>query len=199
LNRVAGKLRLFHEKASPLPAEFNAFRSIEQLVAASRSHQCTFPRDFDWIAERVSKVERVLLKIPYRPSPCHDDLLNLNFLDEGGELRILDWEYAGMGDIFFDLANFSHHHELNDEQIEQFLQSYFGEARPADKARLRLMWPVSEVHEALWGTLQSGISKLDEDFVGYANHWFDLATTALKDERWKSWMDAAATSGKRMG
>jgi thiamine kinase-like enzyme len=197
LGRVAARLRLFHEKASALPAEFNAFRSIEQLVAASRSHQCAFPRDFDWIAERVSEVERVLLKDPYCPSPCHDDLLNLNFLNEGGELRILDWEYAGMGDIFFDLANFSHHHELNDEQIEQFLQFYFGEVRPAHKARLRLMWPVSEVREALWGTLQSGISKLDEDFEEYANHWSGLARTAFKDERWQSWMDIAAPSSRR--
>jgi len=41
----------------------------------------------------------------------------MSFLDEHGELRILDWEYAGMGDIFFDLANFSHHHRLNDEQV----------------------------------------------------------------------------------
>jgi len=196
LTRVARKLRLFHEKASPLPAEFNAFRSIELLESASHSHQCVFPRDFDWIAGRVREVERVLLRDPYRPCPCHDDLLNLNFLDEGGELRILDWEYAGMGDIYFDLANFSHHHELSDDQIEQFLLSYFGEVRPACKARLRLLWPVSEVHEALWGTLQTGISELDEDFEAYANHWYALATTAFKDGRWRGWVDDATPRGQ---
>ena len=49
-------------------------------------------------------------------APCHDDLLNLNFPDEDGELRILDLEDAGMGDLYFDRANFSHHHQLNDRQ-----------------------------------------------------------------------------------
>ena len=30
--------------------------------------------------------------------PCHNDLLTANFLDDGGRLRLLDWEYAGMND-----------------------------------------------------------------------------------------------------
>ena len=45
--------------------------------------------------------------------PCHNDLLTANFLDDGTRLRILDWEYAGMGDRFFDLANFSDNNDLS--------------------------------------------------------------------------------------
>ena len=44
--------------------------------------------------------------------PCHNDLLNANFIDDGARIRIVDWEYAGMGDPFFDLGNFSINHEL---------------------------------------------------------------------------------------
>ena len=81
---------------------------------------------------KVREVEKTLLKDPYIPTPCHDDLLNLNLLDEDvtgeiGEMRLIDWEYAGMGDIFFDLGNFCHHHRLNDELMRLFLQEYFGE------------------------------------------------------------------------
>jgi thiamine kinase-like enzyme len=47
-----------------------------------------------------------------------------------GELRLMDWEYAGMGDIFFDLGNFAHHHRLNEEQVRFFLNEYFGEVTP---------------------------------------------------------------------
>ena len=46
--------------------------------------------------------------------PCHNDLLNANFLEDGERLWIVDWEYAGMGDRFFDLANFAINHELDD-------------------------------------------------------------------------------------
>jgi thiamine kinase-like enzyme len=120
-------------------------------------------------------------------------LLNLNFLDENvpgeiGEMRLLDWEYAGMGDIFFDLGNFCHHHRLNDELMRLFLQEYFGEVTDKNFARLKLMEPMSEIHEAMWGTTQSGISKLDEDFEGYANLWFGRAREHMTDLRWENWL-----------
>jgi thiamine kinase-like enzyme len=142
-------------------------------------------------------VEQALLKDPYTPTPCHDDLLNLNWLEEDvpgeiGEVRLLDWEYAGMGDIFFDLANFSHHHRLSDDQVRLLLQEYFGEVTPKNFARLKLMWPMSEMHESMWGTTQTGISKLDEDFQGYADLWFGRARQHITDPRWGRWLKEVA-------
>ncbi len=195
--RVVRKIRLFHRRAPRLEAEFNGFRIIELLTKVGRENNCKFPQDFDWIMQEVRRVEHALLKDPYTPTPCHNDLLNLNFLEEeapGGidEIRLLDWEYAGMGDVFFDLANFSHNHGLNDEQMRLLLQEYFGEVTPGTWARLRLMWPISELREALWGVAQTGISKLDEDFQGYADLWFGRAREQLTDPRWSQWLKEVA-------
>ena len=63
---------------------------------------------------------------PQAPRPCHNDLLNANFIAAGSAIWLVDWEYAGMGDRFFDLANFSINHELDDAQNEQLLEAYFG-------------------------------------------------------------------------
>jgi thiamine kinase-like enzyme len=191
--RVVRKLRLFHRRGPALQGEFNVFRRIEMLTAVSQQKQCSFPFDFDWIMQQVRTVENALLRDPYEPTPCHDDLLNLNWLDEEvpgeiGEVRLLDWEYAGMGDIFFDLANFSHHHRLNDDQVRMLLQEYFGEVVSRDFARLKLMWPMSELHEAMWGTTQTGLSTLDEDFQGYADLWFGRAREYMIDARWDQWL-----------
>ena len=41
---------------------------------------------------------------------------------------IVDWEYAGMGDPFFDLANFSINHELDAEGRAVLLAAYTGDA-----------------------------------------------------------------------
>ena len=41
-------------------------------------------------------------------------------------MRLLDWEYGGMGDIFFDLGNFCHHHRLTEDQERLPLHEYFG-------------------------------------------------------------------------
>ena len=192
IRRVAEKVRTFHRNAPPLAGEFNVFRRVEMLTATSRRNHCKFPANFDWIVQKMREVEDALRRDPYVPRPCHDDLLNLNFLDEHGDLRILDWEYAGMGDIFFDLSNFAHHHMLNDEQVNLLLQAYFHEVTPKLFARLKLMWPMSETHEAMWGTAQTGISKLDEDFQGYADLWFGRATEAMQDPRWNQWLKDVA-------
>jgi len=111
---------------------------------------------------------------PLEPRPCHNDLLNANFIDDGVRIRIVDWEYAGMGDPFFDLGNFSINHELTPDQYAHLLRAYDGAAvLPARLARLTLMRVVSDFREAMWGVLQQGISTLDVDFVAYATEHFD--------------------------
>jgi thiamine kinase-like enzyme len=191
--RVVQKLRLFHRRGPQLKAEFNGFRNVEMLTAVARDKACTFPFDFEWIMTQVRAAERALLGDPYTPTPCHNDLLNLNWLNEelpggGAEVRLLDWEYAGMGDVYFDLANFCHHHELSDDQARLLLLEYFGEPTPRGFARLKLMWPISELREAMWGIVQTGISNLDEDFQGYADLWFGRVRQHLADPRWDHWL-----------
>ena len=201
LVRIAQKLRLFHRNSPKLKGEFNVFRRVEMLTKTAKSKGAQFPADWDFIMKKMREAEKALLKDPYIPTPCHNDLLNLNWLDEEvagdiGEIRLLDWEYAGMGDIFFDLGNFSHHHRLNEEQIRLFLTSYFGTLSPKHYARLRIMWPMSELHEAMWGTTQSVISTLEEDFQGYANLWFGRYRMHTTDYRWEQWLKDVAKKSK---
>ena len=47
--------------------------------------------------------------------PCHNDLLAANFLNDGTRIHIVDWEYAGMGDRYFDLGNYAVNNELDEE------------------------------------------------------------------------------------
>jgi thiamine kinase-like enzyme len=202
LTRVARKIRLFHRHGPELKGEFNVFRRVEMLATTSKANNCKFPSDWDWIMQKMREVRTALDKDPYLPTPCHDDLLNLNWLDEDvpgeiGELRLLDWEYAGMGDIFFDLGNFAHHHRLSDDQVRFFLQEYFGEVTPKHFARLKLMWPMSELHEAMWGTTQTGISKLEEDFQGYADLWFGRLRQHVTDYRWEQWLKDVVPAKKK--
>ena len=96
--------------------------------------------------------------------PCHNDLLNANFIDDGERLVIVDWEYAGMGDPFFDLANFSINHELDAEGRAVLLAAYAGDAHAAGLAALDLMRFMSDFREAMWGVVQGVVSELDFDF-----------------------------------
>ena len=68
----------------------------------------------------------------HRPVPCHDDLLTANFLHDGERVQIIDWEYAGMGDRYFDLGNLAVNNQLDDDQESALLEAYFGELRQWD-------------------------------------------------------------------
>jgi len=175
LARVAAALRAFHE-AAPIPGRFDAVAVVDAYRDQAEAHGVEVPDEFDEARQVASRIAHARANPPL--VPCHNDLLNANFLDDGA-VRIVDWEYAGMGDRFFDLANFSVNHEFGVEEDRRLLASYFGEARGADLAALRLMRYMSDFREAMWGVLQSGISDLDFDFMGYAGkHFARLEKTA---------------------
>ena len=91
---------------------------------------------------------------------CHNDLLPANFIDDGQNVRIIDWEYGGLGDRFFDLGNLAVNLQWTPDQEAAFLIHYFGAARPEHLRRLRLMRLASDMREAMWGFVQSAISQL---------------------------------------
>ncbi len=176
IRRAAAALRRFHE-GSPIPGRFDSFRIVEAYRETAAEHGVRIPDAYARAKEWAGEIERGRGPQPLRP--CHCDLLNANFIDDGAAVRIVDWEYAGMGDVFFDLANFSINHELTGEQDRILLAAYFGEARSADVASLALMRFMSDFREAMWGVVQQGISDLDFDFVAYADeHFARLERTA---------------------
>lgn len=188
LSQVAASLHRFHTRGPLLVSRFDIFEVIASLTRVGREHGGLFPADFGWLMEQVRAVEAAFARQPYLPRPCHNDLLTANFLNADGKLVILDWEYAGMGDETFDLANFSHHHSLDDDRVRFLLAAYDGEASERRFARLKLMEPLSDLREALWGTVQTGISTLDEDFAGYAGQWYARAAAAFADSRFPGWL-----------
>ena len=173
LERVAASLRRIHD-GPPIPGLFVPLRIVEAYRALAAARGVPIPPEYDLSAAVGRRIELAFLAAPLEPRPCHNDLLNANFIDDGTRIRIVDWEYAGMGDPFFDLGNFSINHELTPDQDAYFLAAYDGEeARPARLARLTPMRVVSDFREAMWGVLQQGISTLDVDFVAYAGEHFD--------------------------
>ena len=173
LQRVAASLRRIHD-GPPIPGLFVPLRIVEAYRALAAARGVPIPPEYELAAAIGRRIELACLRAPLEPRPCHNDLLNANFIDDGARIRIVDWEYAGMGDPFFDLGNFSINHELTPAQDAILLRAYDGaDPMPARLARLTLMRVVSDFREAMWGVLQQGISTLDVDFVAYAGEHFD--------------------------
>ena len=180
LRAVGATLRRIHDGPA-IPGLFVPLRIVEAYRALALARGVTIPPEYDLAQSIARRIELSCLTAPVELRPCHNDLLNANFIDDGARIRIVDWEYAGMGDPFFDLGNFSINHELDPDADAALLEAYAGEVRPAALARITLMRVVSDFREAMWGVLQQGISTLDVDFVAYAGEHFDrLLTVAAR-------------------
>lgn len=191
LDRLVESIRAFH--AGPeIPGTFSPFRIVELYRESAESRGVTVPEVYWWLLERAREVEKVLLQDPMPLRPCHNDLLNANFLLEERHLKIVDYEYAGMGDVFFDLGNLSVNNDFDDETDLALLELYFGETTPRRVARLKLMRLMSDFREAMWGVMQQAISALDFDYEEYANKHFDRCCEHADDERHSTWLLDAA-------
>jgi thiamine kinase-like enzyme len=190
IRRVAETLQRVHALPA-IPAIFSSFRFVEHGANLARQYGVAFPDNFEALVAGMHDIETAFSHDPFTPTLCHNDLLNGNFLDDG-RLRILDWEYAGMDDPFFDLANFAINHDFSNEQDGLLLESYFGQVTPARLARLKLMKVMSDFREAMWGMIQIGISKLDFDFRGYADKHFKRLAGNMQDPNWEQWLSAAS-------
>jgi thiamine kinase-like enzyme len=178
LAAVGETLRRIHGGPA-IPGLFVPYRIVEAYRALAADRGVAIPPEYELAESIARRIELACLAAPVELLPCHNDLLNANFLDDGSRIRIVDWEYAGMGDPFFDLGNFSINHELEPEQDAILLAGYDGTARPdsARLARISLMRLLSDFREAMWGVLQQGISSLDVDFRAYADEHFDRLLT----------------------
>jgi thiamine kinase-like enzyme len=172
--RAGSALRMLHD-GPRIPARFDSFRVVETYLAVAVGRGAVVPPAYERARDIAQQVERQRRGTLLRP--CHNDLLNANFIDDGERLWIVDWEYAGMGDPFFDLGNFAVNNGLGEDGERELLAAYGSE----DHDALALMRFMSDFREAMWGVVQSAISELDFDFDAYAGEHFErLERTAAE-------------------
>jgi thiamine kinase-like enzyme len=193
MRSVVASIRAIHG-SRPIRATFPVFRIVEGFrdIAAARGVQV--PADYEAADAVAGRIEEAFAGAPAPLTTCHNDLLNANFLLEGDHTWIVDYEYAGMGDPFFDLGNLSINNGLNEEAQTLLLRTYFGDVRDVHRARLALMRIVSDLREAMWGVVQQAISTLDFDYVGYADRHFARLLANAGDPRLDGWLDAAGAT-----
>jgi thiamine kinase-like enzyme len=188
LAEVVELLRRVHEGPA-IPARFDSFRVVEAYRASAITYGVDVPAAYEDAKATADRIEAALGA--QSRVACHNDLLNANFIRSPEGLRIVDWEYAGMGDRFFDLANFAVNHELDEDGEAALLGAYFGEVRPPDARHLRLLRFMSDFREAMWGVVQQGISELEFDFADYAARHFERLRQTAASEPFRAALRAA--------
>ena len=116
--RLAGTLRRLH--AIPYQDEDIPHLDLRHLIDPDRPD----------IIEALSTLERFSPQLAL----CHHDLTPHNLLWNHHEPTLIDFEYAGIGDVCFDLAAVCVEFQLERESCSVFLLEYFGAAAcPGEK------------------------------------------------------------------
>jgi thiamine kinase-like enzyme len=190
LAAVVTAIRTLHSMPA-IPSRFSPFRVVREYGRLVAERGVAIPPVLEAVLGAAGEIERACRTRPAPAVPCHNDLLSANFLYRDGRVFVVDYEYAGMGDPFFDLGNFAVNHDLTEEAQQAVLARYAGRVSDRSLARLRLMGIVSDFREAMWGVVQQGLSTLSVDYRAYAERHFERGLRATRDPRYRSWLAAA--------
>ena len=165
---VGRALRRFHDCGEHLRTEFDVPRVTQAYADTAAQHGVELP-DYQWALDHARGQQARLKGAEHEPVPCHNDLSPRNLIHEGHSVRFVDWEYAGMGNRYFDLGDLAAKNGFAEMHEELLLQAYWDEPATLERlSALRAMRFLSDLREAMWGLVQSAISPVAFDFGSYA-------------------------------
>jgi len=170
--RLADVLRTLHGGWDGLTGEvlyFSAFQTVRTYAATARALGARLPGDTDDLLDDARTLARRVA--PFVPVLCHNDLLPANILDDGRRVRLVDWEYAGVGHPLFDLAGVSANCGFTRAHDAALLAAYRGApaADPQDLRELRVLRAISLLREALWSVIQTVAPEIAFNYTAYAD------------------------------
>ncbi|MDD5265115.1 MAG: phosphotransferase, partial [Candidatus Bipolaricaulis sp.] len=185
LRSVVRAVRRVHA-LPPMEHAFDPFARIRASFQCALQACVALPAGSATLLDRLDEIEatRGPLVSPYL-ALCHNDLFAGNLLD-ADPIRLIDWEFAGMGDVFFDLATLlvscDETSPLPDEHRHAILHEYFGEERPEHRRRLDDMVLVVQLHVVAWGLTHHALGTPEHGWEGFTFLGFatDLLTAILK-------------------
>lgn len=118
------KLRQFHECNFQVEHEFNLFGQIEYYESLRNGAKSAY-RDYEETKQKIYELKEYIDRLPKRMALTHIDAVPDNFLFTGDEIRLIDWEYAGMQDVHVDIAMFAIYAMYDREHVEKLIDYYF--------------------------------------------------------------------------
>ena len=86
---------------------------------------------------------------------------------------VVDWEYCGMNDPMWDLADLSIEGEFDAAQEEEMIRAYFGgEPTAFERGRITIYKAMCDLLWTLWGLIQLANNNPATDFRAYADGRF---------------------------
>jgi len=185
--RMARAIKQLHS-APRFLTDFNMFRLTEYYLNLCKERVIRIPDGYLDRMPTVKQIEKAMSVRPLDTVPCNNDLLAENYLDDGKQLWLIDYEYSGNNDPTFELGNTCQEMQFSDDQISEVCSAYFGTASSDMIARMKLNMIMSDVGWGLWAAIQAKISRIDFDFWGWAIERWGRAVEKMDSREFEDWL-----------
>lgn len=170
MGRLAQILSVLHKSDICFSLDFCPFKMIDNYLQLVAELDIALPDIFSNIVMPRLALLKQVADVTLKKVPCHIDFHRGNVLDDGQNLWVIDWEYAGMADPFFDLASFASLEHFSDVEMIQLLAFYLPNGvSNIEFNYLRKMRVVADAYWSLWFYLQSQLSSLNFPFRKYGD------------------------------
>ncbi|MBQ9765103.1 MAG: NTP transferase domain-containing protein [Lachnospiraceae bacterium] len=131
VRRCMARLRRFHEQKLSVKHRFDIFGQIDFYESLWEGKPSVY-RDYKKTKAQVLELKEYIEKHKCEEVLTHIDAVPDNFIfvtnEDGSEdIRLIDWEYAGMQDPHVDIAMFCIYSMYNREQVDALIDAYFTE------------------------------------------------------------------------
>lgn len=180
----------------PNGAVFSPFQRVDAFLQIARNHNVLQPAELNSCLETMRSVEVEQQRDPSDwQRMCHNDLVSVNYiyLDTVDSIIVLDWEFSGLGDIYYDLAAVVYTHDsdgaISPDLEMEMLKCYFGSVTAFQQRRLLGMKFMLMLFTGMWGLAQhgmqiAGLAPAVEgfDYLEFAEYLFTHDIQALREQ-----------------
>ena len=181
LQKCMKKLREFHGQKLKVDHSFELFGQMEYYESLWEGTPSAY-KDYEKTKEHVLQLKDYIEANAGEQVLTHIDAVPDNFLfvKENGkeEIRLIDWEYAGMQDPHVDIAMFCIYSLYKKEQVDHLIDLYF-EGNCDDRTRIKIYCYIA-VCGLLWSNWCEYKRKLGVEFGEYSLRQYRYAKDYYK-------------------
>jgi thiamine kinase-like enzyme len=197
--RAARALKQVHSLGRVFRSRFAVFAAIDGYLDLLRGWRTPVPEDYYEVGRRARAVRLALEVSPAALVPCHNDPWPGNLLDSDGRIYLIDWEYSGMNDPLWDLADLSVEAGFGPEQDRTMMEAYYGaRLSPVLYSRLEVYKAMSDLHWSVWGFVQHAKGNPAEDFRSYGLERLGRSKARMSSADFSRHLSVVRTGGSHL-
>ncbi|WP_045835740.1 choline kinase family protein [Hyphomicrobium sp. 99] len=171
VRRAALSFRKLHTSGAKFHNRFDEKVIAQEYLDMLRSKGARFPDGYERVQSEADAIREVLTSTCGELAPCHNDPAPENLVDTGERVHILDWEFGGNNDPFWDLADLSVETGFTEEQDRILLEAYLGRPpKESEYGRMVLHKSLVFLLWTLWGVIQE-TNKNPRPAYHFASFW----------------------------